>query len=95
MKAYIIADVEVTDPATYEGYKKLTPAAVAAYGGKFVVRGGKVETVEGRWAPQRLVVLEFESMARAKEFWESEEYRPAREIRRKSAVTNMILVEGV
>ena len=94
MAGYVILDIEVIDPAGYEEYKKLSPAAVAAYGGKFLVRGGKYEIVEGQWKPQRVVVLEFESVARAKAWLESPEYRPARLLRQKYAFTKAIIVEG-
>ena len=95
MAAYVIVEIEVTDPAGYEDYKKLAPASVAAYGGKFVVRGGAHETLEGAWRPQRLVVLEFPSIARARQWWESAEYRDAKALRQRTARTKMIVVEGV
>lgn len=95
MAAYVIAEIDVTDPKGYEEYRKLGPPAVAAYGGKFVARGGKTEVLEGGWAPKRLVVLEFESVERAKEWWASNEYSAAKQVRQKTAVTNMIVVEGV
>jgi uncharacterized protein (DUF1330 family) len=95
MPAYVILDIKVTDPQVYEEYKKLSPAAVAAYGGKFLARGGKVETLEGDWAPQRLVVLEFESAARAKQWLESPEYSQAKKMRHQAAFTQMIVVDGV
>ena len=95
MAAYVIVDVTVNDPVEYETYKKLTPAAVAAYDGKFIVRGGKSETVEGTWQPQRVVVLEFPSYERAKEWWASETYTKAKLIRQRAASTQMIVVEGV
>lgn len=95
MAAYVIAEIDVTDPVGYEEYRRLGPPTVAAYGGKFVVRGGKVEVLEGDWAPKRLVVLEFESAERAKKWWASKEYSAAKQVRQKSASTNMIVVEGV
>ena len=95
MPAYVIVDITVTDPAGYEEYKKLAPPAVAAYGGKYLARGGRVETLEGDWAPTRLVILEFESVERAKQWLESPEYRPARQLRRRTATGTMIVVEGV
>ena len=73
----------------------MTPAAIAAYGGRFVVRGGAAETLEGDWKPARLVVLEFDSLERAKEWWSSPEYAPAKALRQKSSRTRMIVVEGV
>ena len=68
MAAYVIVEVSVHDPVAYEDYKKLTPAAVAAFDGRFVVRGGQAETLEGEWQAERIVVLEFPTVARAKEW---------------------------
>lgn len=95
MSAYLIAEVDVTDIAAYEEYKKLTPGAVAAYGGRFVVRGGKVDSKEGGWNPARLIVIEFASMEQARKFYDSPEYAPALAIRLKAAKTRLILAEGV
>ena len=94
MPAYIIVDVTITDPEAYEGYKKLTPASLQNYGGKFIVRGGETETLEGVWSPGRVVVLEFPTKELAKAWWASPEYTPAKEIRQRAATTKMILVEG-
>ena len=94
MPAYIIADVQVTDPEVYVGYTKLVPATVAAYGGKFVVRGGAAENMEGDWEPNRVVVLEFESVAQAKAWYNSEEYREPKGIRHSASPGKMIVVEG-
>jgi uncharacterized protein (DUF1330 family) len=95
MKAYIIVDVTITDPVKYEDYKKLTPASLVPFEGKFVVRGGTTETVEGDWRPGRLVVLEFPSKQKAKDWWGSAGYAPAKAIRQAASKTQMILVEGV
>ena len=95
MSAYLIADITVTDPERYEDYKKLAPPAIAAYGGKYVVRGGKSEKLEGNWEPNRIVILEFESTEKAKEFINSPEYREARALRHETASSNMIVVEGL
>ena len=95
MPAYIIVEVEVTDPAGYEGYKTMVPPTLAAYGGRFVVRGGACETLEGSWQPKRVVVLEFPSVARAREWWGSAEYGPAKALRQRTAKTQMIVVEGI
>lgn len=95
MPAYVIVDVNVTDPTKYEEYKKLAAPTVGAYGGKYIVRGGKAQRLEGSWMPGRLVILEFPSMERAKEWHESSEYGPARKIRDAAAITNMIVVEGL
>ncbi len=95
MPAYVVVDIEVTDPVGYEEYKKLAPPAVAAYGGKYLARGGKTETLEGDWVPKRLVILEFENAGRAKAWLNSPEYRAARQLRHQTARTNMVVVEGV
>ena len=93
--AYIIVEIEILDPVGYEEYKKLAGATVEKYGGKYVVRGGKTEVLEGDWQPKRVVVLEFESSQRAKEWLNCEEYREPRKMRHRTARTNMILVEGL
>ena len=95
MSAFVIVDIEVTEPAGYEEYKKLAPPAVALYGGKYVARGGKNETLEGEWRPDRLVILEFPSMEQAKAWVNSPEYAPARAMRHKYARSKMVVVEGV
>ena len=95
MPAYVIAEVEIQDPESYEEYKKLVPKSIAQYGGKYLARGGTAEALEGNWNPKRVVILEFESLARAKEWLNCSEYAPARSIRHKSAKTNMIVVEGL
>lgn len=94
MKAFIIVDVKITDPVRYEDYKKLTPASLIPYDGKFIVRGGQAETLEGSWKPGRVVVLEFPSPERAKAWWSSDEYAPAKALRQSASITQMILVEG-
>jgi uncharacterized protein (DUF1330 family) len=95
LSAYVLVDIEVTDPVGYEEYKKLAPPSLAVYGGKYVARGGKTETLEGDWAPHRLVILEFESVERAKVWLNSPEYRAARQLRHQTAKTNMVVIEGV
>ena len=95
MPAYVIVEIDIVDPAGYEEYKKLAGATVEKYGGKYVVRGGKNEVLEGHWKPKRIVVLQFESAQRAKDWLNSEQYREPRKMRHRTARTNMILVEGV
>jgi uncharacterized protein (DUF1330 family) len=95
MAAYIIVDLEVTEPIEYEEYKKRAAATVEQYGGKYIVRGGKCETLEGGWHPQRIVVLQFESMERAKEWLNCAEYAEPRKMRHRTAKTRMIVVDGV
>jgi len=94
MKAYIIVEVQINDPELYEDYKKLTPGSLENYHGKFIVRGGKSETLEGDWNPQRIVVLEFPSVQLAKDWWNSNEYAAAKSLRQRTAYTKMILIEG-
>ncbi len=94
MPAFVVVDIEVHDPADYEGYKTIAAPAVAQYGGKYLVRGGQVEILEGDWMPKRFVILEFPSVERAKAWWSSTEYAQAKKIRHRSAHTNMIVVEG-
>ena len=96
MPAYVIADVEVSDPAKYEGYKALSPGAVAAAGGKFLARGGETAVLEGDWAPARVVVIEFASVSAARAFYDSELYLQARAKRAGATKRfNMIVVQGV
>jgi uncharacterized protein (DUF1330 family) len=95
MAAYVVVDIDVTDPVGYEEYKKLAAPTVAAYGGRYVVRGGAVEALEGDWVPKRFVILEFASAAQAKEWYASQEYHAAKKVRHRTATTNMIVVEGL
>jgi uncharacterized protein (DUF1330 family) len=95
MGAYVIVDIEILNPVEYEAYKKLTPASIAVYNGKFIVRGGATEVLEGDVKPGRVVVIEFPTTKLAKDWWSSKEYSEAKNIRQHSAKTNMILVEGV
>ena len=95
MAAYIIVEVEVLDPQRYENYKGMVPPSLAPFGGRFLVRGGKVETLEGTWLPKRFVVVEFPSAEKAKAWWASKEYAEAKALRQATSKTQMILVEGV
>jgi uncharacterized protein (DUF1330 family) len=95
MAAYIVTQIEVHDRERYEDYKRLVAPTLEAYGGRFVVRGGAVETLEGDWSPGRVVVLEFPSAEQARAWWGSDAYAPAKALRQATAHTQMILVEGV
>ncbi len=95
MPAFVIVEIEVRDPEAYETYRSLVPASLDAYGGKFIARGGATESLEGDWAPERIVVLEFPSLERARQWWASPEYRDAKAIRMRAARTRMIAIEGV
>lgn len=94
MPAYVIVDIDVTDPAGYEEYKRLAPPTLALYGGRYLARGGSTEVLEGDWTPKRLVILEFADRAHARQWLESPEYSPARQQRQRTARTNMVVVEG-
>ncbi|HVF99522.1 MAG TPA: DUF1330 domain-containing protein [Chloroflexia bacterium] len=95
MVAYVIVDIDVTDPEGYEAYKAPAAANVLASGGRYRVRGGKTEVLEGDWQPNRLVVLEFDSMEQVKAWWNSEEYAPLKDVRHRTTNSRMIVVEGV
>ena len=95
MAAYLVVEITVKDAVTYERYKQLAPPSIAAYGGRYLVRGGKTETLEGEWQPARFVILEFPSVQQARAWWESPEYAEAKALRQASADTEMILVEGL
>jgi uncharacterized protein (DUF1330 family) len=94
MTGYIIAEVNVQDEQGFEEYRKLVPATLAAYGGRFVIRGGKTEVLEGDWTPKRIVVLEFPDFNRAREWWASQEYSEPKKMRQRVALTNLVLVDG-
>ncbi len=95
MAAYVITSIEVTDPVGYEDYKKLSGPSVEKYGGKFLVRGGKVETIEGEWDLKRFVITEFESMEQLHKWYNSPEYQEAMAIRVRTSTANMVFVEGI
>jgi uncharacterized protein (DUF1330 family) len=95
MSAYIIADVRVSNPAQYEDYKKFSSEAMRAHGAEVCVRGGATEVLEGDWRPDRVVVLKFPSIEKAKAFYHSTEYVRAREARAGAAVMRMIVAEGL
>jgi uncharacterized protein (DUF1330 family) len=95
MAAYLVVDIEITNPAQFEEYKKLAPAAIAKYGGRYIIRGGDYETVEGNWKPQRITIVEFDSMEKAKAFYTSPEYKVAIKARAGAANFKALLVQGI
>lgn len=95
MAAYLIAEIDVHDANGYEEYRRLAGATLNAFGGRFLVRGGAAETIEGDWSPRRMVVIEFPSIERARAWWSSPDYAAARAIRSRTATTRMIVAEGV
>jgi len=92
--AYVVLDIEVTDPAAYAEYRELDTPTVAAHGGRFLVRGGAVHPLEGEWSPERLVIIEFESVARARAWYDSAEYARARAVRQRASRGRVLIVEG-
>ena len=95
MAAYLIAQLDVTDPETFEKYRAEVPGTIAKYGGKYLVRGGEVTSVEGGWAPKRLVLLEFPNMTTLKKWYESDDYQSIIALRTDAADCQVIFVEGV
>ncbi len=95
MSAYLIAEVEVTDPGTYEEYRGQVAATVERYGGRFLVRGGAIHELEGEWTPKRLVVIEFSDMASLREWYQADEYQRLKRIRQRSSTATVLAVEGV
>ncbi len=92
---YVIVEIDVQDPEGYEEYKAPAAATVIASGGRYLVRGGKTEVLEGDWQPKRIVVLQFDSVEQARAWYNSEEYQPLKAVRQRTTNTRMILVEGV
>ena len=95
MAAYLVVEVNVENQSEFENYKGMAASAVSAYGGKYLARGGAVTVLEGDWNPARLVIVQFETAERAKQFWNSEEYEEAKSLRQRCATTPMVLVEGI
>lgn len=95
MPAYVIVETDISDPEQYEQYKAASPGAVAAGGGRFVVRGGELAVLEGDWNPSRLVLLQFDDLEAAKRWYESSVYQDAKKLREGAAKLNMVAVEGV
>jgi len=91
----VIATVEVKDPVRYEDYKTLVPPSIAAFGGRFVARGGKADVLEGDWNPKRLVILEFPNAERARQWYDSPEYAAAKALRQATSTGSLVLIEGV
>jgi uncharacterized protein (DUF1330 family) len=95
MPAYLIVNITVTDPVRYQEYIRAAPPTIAAFGGRYLARGGRTEQLEGAWKPERIVVLEFPTFERARDWWASDDYAAAKALRQSSSTANMILVEGV
>jgi uncharacterized protein (DUF1330 family) len=94
MAAYFIVEIDITDPVGFEDCRKRVPATIERYGGRYLVRGGTLETIEGGWTPKRVVVLEFPSIDQARRWYHSEEYRELKALRLRTSRGNIVLVEG-
>ena len=94
MPAYVVVNVDVRDPVRYEDYKKMVPPSLVPYGGRFLVRGGKVQPREGTWTPKRFVILEFPSLEKANAWYDSAEYAPAKALRQATSSADLFMVEG-
>jgi uncharacterized protein (DUF1330 family) len=95
MAAYIMADIEILDHEKYAEYRKLTPGTIAQFGGRFIVRGPEPEVLEGEWQPNRMVIIRFDDAEKARAWWNSPEYRPARDLRQSASRGSLILLDGV
>jgi uncharacterized protein (DUF1330 family) len=95
MAAYLLVNIEITDPAGFEAYRKAVGATIAAYGGRYLTRGGPTEVLEGEWLPKRVVILEFPDSARLKEWYHSPEYRPLMDIRKRTTKGDFVVIDGV
>lgn len=95
MAAYVIADIDITDPTAYEEYRQKVPATIARYGGRYLARGGRVEPLEGGWSPKRIAMLEFPSLEEALTWYRSPEYQPLVKIRQKASRGRLLVVEGL
>jgi uncharacterized protein (DUF1330 family) len=95
MPAYLVVNIDVQDSERYALYRAMVPATLAAFGGRYLARGGHTEVLEGDWQPSRLVIVEFPSVERAREWLESPEYAEARAIRRATTRTDMVVIDGI
>ena len=95
MPAYLIADIDVTDPAAYAEYRRTVGDSIAAFGGRFLARGGKTETLEGDWKPKRVVIVEFASMERLRAWYASPEYAPALALRKRASDSSLVMTDGI
>jgi uncharacterized protein (DUF1330 family) len=95
MPAYIVADLDVIDSENFEVYKQMVPATIEKFGGRYIVRGGNMEMLEGNWMPKRFVILEFPSVEKAKAWYDSDEYSTPKAVRQSCSKANFVVVQGV
>ena len=94
MSAYVVVSVDVHNPANYEAYRTMVAPTIAAYGGRFIVRGAPLHEMEGKWPRPRLVIVEFPDVDTAKKWWASPEYAPAKALRQANSTADLVIVEG-
>ena len=95
MAAYLLVNIEITDPAGFDAYRKAVGATITAHGGRYLTRGGPTEVLEGDWVPKRVVILEFPDLARLKAWYNSPEYRPLMDIRKRTTKGDFVVIDGV
>ena len=95
MAGYVVVQVSIHDPEGFAVYREMVPPTLEVYGGRYLVRGGDWENLEGDWKPERLVIIEFDSVEQAKNWWSSKEYAPAKELREKTTTSKLVIVEGI
>ena len=95
MKGFVIVDIEILDQGKYQKYRQMAASSIEQYGGNYLVRGGRIQPLEGDWSPERLAIVEFESLEKAKAWYDSPEYAPAKQIRQEASRGKILIVEGV
>lgn len=95
MAGYIVVQVKIHDAEGFSVYRDMVPPTLEVYGGRYLVRGGEWELLEGDWNPERVVIIEFDSVEQAKAWWSSEEYAPAKKLREQTAESRLIVIEGL
>jgi len=95
MKGYVIVDIEILDQGKFQNYRQMAAASIELYGGRYIVRGGSIQALEGDWRPERLTIIEFESVEKAKAWYDSPEYAPAKQIRQEASRLKILIVEGI
>ena len=95
LAAYVLVDIEITDPERYAQYVEVVPETIAAYGGRYLARGGETAVLEGDWQPGRVVLLQFDSLERVREWWDSDDYRAPKRLRQSAAVARIVAVAGI
>ena len=95
MKGYVIVEIEILDHQKFQKYRQMAASSIEQYGGRYIVRGGKIQSMEGDWRPERLTIIEFDSIEKAKAWYDSPEYAPAKEIRQEALRVRLLIVEGI